>query len=102
MVEQTIKEKIKQRRAQMLVHSYIYYQLDDNIVSDHTWQQWADELTELQNANPSECNIDYYDKEFKDWNGASGAFLPLDDPKVIAKAERLISFEKEVYNATKV
>ena len=80
----------------MLVHSYIYYEKDDNIVDDFTWQAWADELAVLQDENPDDCHIGFYDKEFEGWNGASGAFLPLKDPKVIAKAEKIL-----LYNNTK-
>lgn len=36
----------------MLVHSYIYYELDTNIVSDHQWSEWATELANLQNKYP--------------------------------------------------
>lgn len=72
---QTLSEKIRQRRIQMLVHSYIYYHMDDNIVSDDKWQEWADELTELQKRKQ---NIGFYDEAFADWSGASGAFLPFD------------------------
>ena len=50
----TIKEKIRQRRRQMLVHSYIYYELDDNIVSDAQWAKWAKELEQLQKNYPKE------------------------------------------------
>ena len=52
LYKQTIEEKIRQRRSQMLIHSHIYYEMDDNIVDDHTWQRWADELAELQDKNP--------------------------------------------------
>lgn len=34
-----IAELILQRRLQMLVHSYIYYELNDNIISDSTWSK---------------------------------------------------------------
>jgi hypothetical protein len=84
---QTLSEKIRQRRIQMLVHSYIYYHMDDNIVSDDKWQQWADELTELQKRKQ---NIGFYDKEFADWSGASGAFLPF-DPWVKERAKKLLT-----------
>ena len=61
---QKIKEKIKQRRTQMLVHSCIYYEMDKNIVDDSTWQKWADELRDLQKDNPLLCTIDFYDEAF--------------------------------------
>lgn len=84
---QTLSEKIRQRRIQMLVHSYIYYHMDDNIISDDKWQEWADELTELQKRKQ---NIGFYDEAFADWSGASGAFLPF-DPWVKERAKKLLT-----------
>ena len=89
-VLQTIPEKIKQRRAQMLIHSCIYYELNDNIVSDHKWQQWADELEALQKKYPEHMNIGFYDKHFADWTGATGNHLPHRDPWVYFKALHLL------------
>lgn len=86
---QTIEEKIKQRRLQMLVHSYIYYELDKNIVDDNTWSKWAMELVQLQKANPiASKKVEYYE-EFKDWDGSTGAFLKY-DKITIQRAERLL------------
>lgn len=75
-VPQTPAEKIRQRRAQMLVHSFIYYVLNDSVVSDHQWQRWADELVQLQKEYPEP--IGFYDKEFADWDASSGYHLPKD------------------------
>jgi hypothetical protein len=84
---QTLSEKIRQRRTQMLVHSYLYYVLDENVIDDHKWQEWADELTELQKQKKV---IGFYDKEFSDWTGATGTHLPF-DPWVIQRAKVLLS-----------
>ena len=89
---QTIKERIRQRRSQMLVHSYIYYEMDDSVVDDFKWQEWADDLTALQNEYPDQCNIDFYDKEFEGWTGAGGSHLPLRDPDVMKKAQKILSY----------
>lgn len=85
-----IKSKIRQRRSQMLVHSRIYYVLDENIVSDDTWQKWANELRDLQEQYPQYCKIGFFDREFATWNGDSGAFLPLNDPYVVTKTQQVI------------
>lgn len=90
-----IKSKIRQRRAQMLVHSCIYYEMNENVVSDHEWQKWADELEQLQRDNPDCCNIDFFDYEFKDWNGATGNHLPHRHPWVFSKANWLLNIEYE-------
>ena len=87
---QTLSEKIRQRRTQMLVHSYLYYVLDDNVIDDHTWQKWADELTELQKRKKV---IGFYDEAFADWTGATGTHLPF-DPWVIQRA-KILSLHKK-------
>tara|TARA_R110000824_G_scaffold241698_3_gene430444 strand:+ start:1845 stop:2168 length:324 start_codon:yes stop_codon:yes gene_type:complete len=89
---QTIKEKIRQRRSQMLVHSYLYYEKDEPIIDDFKWQRWADELAVLQKENVGHCEIGFYDKEFADWTGDTGCALPLKDPKVVEKAEQIYGF----------
>lgn len=70
----------------MLVHSYIYYELDDNIVSDAQWAKWAKELEQLQKNYPKEsAEVEEYE-QFKDWDGSSGAFLNFSEAiKTVAK-----------------
>lgn len=88
--EQKIFEKIKQRRSQMLVHSCLYYEFDTNIVTDHQWQAWADELAQLQKDYPHLCEkMGWYDDYFRDWNGSSGYNLPHRDPWVLKTANYL-------------
>jgi len=74
---QTSSEKIKQRRSQMLIHSFLYYHMDTNIVSDNQWQEWANELQYLQELYPDP--IDFYDNVFQDWDGSTGMHLPTDN-----------------------
>ena len=92
---QSNQEKIRQRRSQMLVHSYLYYRLDQPIIDDDTWQKWANELAELQRENPDDCNINFYDKHFEAWNGDTGVHLPIYDVKVARKAEQILNIYKE-------
>lgn len=100
-MEQTIEEKIKQRRLQMLVHSCIYYEMNQNIVSDSTWSRWAIELAELQDSYPEEAETTIWADVFRDWDGSSGAFLPLQDQWVQDKARQLLYRAKpELFRAT--
>lgn len=73
---QTLVEKIRQRRMQMIIHSYLYYELDKPVISDDKWQQWADELTALQEQQKE---IGFYDEVFADWNGSTGMHLPKEE-----------------------
>lgn len=86
---QTVAERIRQRRAQMLVHSYIYYHLDTSVVSDDTWQRWANELRDLQAVYG--WQIGYYDEPFQDWDGSTGCHLPQDD-QVRDKALKVLRY----------
>ena len=81
-----IAETIQQRRYQMLIHSCIYYELDDNIISDKKWDEWARELRDLQNKYPDiSARVTLYEY-FKDWDASTGAFLPITEQWVIDKA----------------
>lgn len=77
--ELEIAELIQQRRLQLFVHSYIYYNLDSNVITDKKWDEWARELVKLQSDYPEISEgVRYYDA-FKDWDASTGAFLPFDD-----------------------
>lgn len=85
-----IASKILQRRLQILVHSYIYYELNDNIVSDSKWSEWAMELVQLQKDNPLIASKLTYAKEFMDFDGSSGFHLPYNNKEIVEKANRLL------------
>lgn len=78
-MKQTIEEKIKQRRLQILVHSYIYYVLNDNIVSDQTWSKWAKELVQLQKKYPNKSKKIIYHDQFIEFDGSTGMDFVYDD-----------------------
>ena len=89
--ELRIAEKIQQRRYQILIHSCLYYNMNENIVSDVQYDKWAKELEALQKQYPDIAdNVDYtYD--FKNFSSATGFDLPLNDPWVKRKAVWLSS-----------
>lgn len=71
--KQSPHERIQQLRICLAVHSYIYYELCDNLVSDARWQAWAQELIEMHIKHPE--YTDDYDKYFDDWDGTTGFHL---------------------------
>lgn len=83
-----VAERIVQRRTQMFVHSYLYYVLDRPIVSDSTWQAWANELRLLQRNHPN-LVVNFYDTDFADWDGATGMHLP-QYPWVVDRGHHLL------------
>lgn len=89
----SIAALIQQRRLQILIHSYIYYRLNDSIVDDYTWSMWAKELVELQNQNPeiSKQVIEY--DNFKDFDASTGYNLYISN-KMREKAESVFEYAR--------
>ena len=100
-MNEAIRAKIKQRRRQMLVHSYIYYDLNKNIVSDYVWAKWAKELEQLQRDFPEESqSVEEYE-QFKDWDGSSGAFLKFGE-NIKTVAHILLGETDKISNSTNI
>lgn len=99
--ELMIAELIQQRRLQLLVHSRIYYELNNNIISDHKWDAWARELKTLQEQYPNISEKVMYYEAFKDWDASTGAFLPLHDEWVVRKANQMIAKSAKQINSKK-
>lgn len=83
--------RVQHLRRLMLVHSCIYYELDDSIVSDHQWTEWAQELYRIQHWFGHWFN--FYDALFAGWNGSTGHHLKY-DADVIRVARRLLGQQK--------
>ncbi len=93
---QTVAERILQRRLQMIIHSYIYYCLDNNIVSDRKWTEWAKELETLQREHPEEAKKVRFAELFSDWDGSTGFHLAqAADDRAIAKAQYLLTIRRK-------
>lgn len=82
---------IQQRRCQMLIHSRIYYVLDENLITDKQFDDWGKELVQLQKDYPDIASKVCFAKAFEDWDASTGAFLPLKDEWVIRKAQQLLN-----------
>lgn len=93
-MNQKIVEKIQQRRLQILVHSYIYYELNQNIISDDKWNKWAHELVFLQEKYPEESNHAKYGAYLKGFDGSTGMDLKYDD-YVKTRAKYLLKMKEE-------
>ena len=97
--ELKIAEKIQRRRYQMLVHSYIYYEMNENLVSDSQWSSWAMELVDLQSKYPSIAEKVIFANDFANWDGSSGAFFEyVDKPNIVFTANRLLQNSRKKQN----
>ena len=92
MLNQEIMELIQRRRLQLLVNSCIYYEMNNSIISDEMWDKWARELVQLQTDYPEESKAVIWYNAFENWDASTGAFLPLKDEWVVAKAKQLLGY----------
>lgn len=57
----------------IIVHSYIYYELNDNVISDKEYDAKARELVEYKKAHPELWKTSMYYKQFgDDYDGSTG------------------------------
>lgn len=84
---------IRRRRRQMIIHACIYYKLNDNIISDHQYDEWARELVQLHKDNPKYS--DEWDEYFIDWDGSTGFTLPIHLPRITARAQWILELHEE-------
>ena len=85
-----VRALILRRRIQILVHSCIYYHYNSSLITDATWQKWADELVALQKKYPSIAKRVDYHRAFKNFDATTGFDLPITNPEIIRKARQLL------------
>ncbi|MDF3255019.1 MULTISPECIES: DNA ligase LigA-related protein [Bacillus] len=93
-MKETIIELIGRRRRQILVHSFLYYQLNENIIADYTFDLWSKELVQLQEKYPEESEKAVYYAEFTKFDGSSGYDLPYSLPEIQSTGYKLLEYHK--------
>lgn len=87
-------EWMNRRQRQILVHSFLYYQLNTNIISDSTFDLWCKELAEAMRDNPEEAKETVYYEDFVGFDGSSGFDLPYAKPEIQNTGFRLLEIHK--------
>lgn len=68
----TDKEKIQLLQRSILVASYVYYELNDNIQADRTYEMNTQQLLELKKTNPEAWRKSRYYKYFDNFESGTG------------------------------
>ena len=87
MTKTEISELIKRRRLQILIHSCIYYEFNQNLITDIQWSTWALELEQLQAKYPDIAKQVVWADAFKGFNHSTGYNLPLRDPWIMGRTK---------------
>lgn len=94
MTKIQIAELIKRRRLQILIHSCIYYEFNQNLITDTQWSTWALELERLQTKYPNIAKQVIWAEAFKNFDHSTGYNLPLRDPWVVGHARWMIGCQE--------
>ena len=72
----TTQERIDFLQRYIIVHSYIYYELDSNVISDREYDTKSKELVKYKNDYPDLWKSSEYYKQFgEDYDGSTGFTL---------------------------
>ncbi|MEH7117241.1 hypothetical protein V7128_07440 [Neobacillus vireti] len=89
-------ELMNRRERQLTVHSFLYYQLNESIISDHTFDLWSKELVDLMEQYPEEFKQTVFYNDFKDFDGSSGFDLPYGNPNIQSIGYRLLEYHRKL------
>lgn len=73
------RRRIDELREMLHVHSYVYYQLNQNVITDAEWDEMARKLVELHMQYPHAKLQGYEAEYFKDFTGGTGFDMPWTD-----------------------
>mgnify|MGYP002517622545 CR=1 FL=1 len=68
----TDKEKIQLLQRSILVNSYAYYELNENILADYQYDRNTRQLLELKEANPEAYRKSRYARYFDNFESGTG------------------------------
>ena len=91
-----VKERIEYLRKKLLVHSIIYYRLNENLIPDEKWAEWALELEQLTQEYPRIAQNAFLAEGFKDFDHSTGYNLPLETPWAVQKAMELVLYDQKI------
>lgn len=67
-----ITDKISFRERQILIHSYLYYHLNKNVISDAKYDKLSYRLVDMIKQYPKEFEESEYVECFRDFDGTTG------------------------------
>ena len=93
----SIRELISRRQRQVLLHSFLYYELDVNYLKDSEYDALARELAQLIREYPEEFLASVFPKAFKGYTGATGMGLPYHQQGIYRMARSLFPNQFEAW-----
>jgi hypothetical protein len=92
---EVVYELINRKRQQILIHSILYYRFNTSLIPDHTYDEWARELVQLQSDYPDIASQVRYADVFKDYDGSTGYDLPV-LPNLVSRAYHILNYANKL------
>lgn len=83
MVDLEKVAQIERYQQLFLVHSFLYYKLNESIISDEQYDQWCRVLLNLQRSHPDEARVSRYWELCKDLDDSCSGFYISQYPEEI-------------------
>lgn len=87
-------QELNRRERQVLIHAYLYYKLNKNLVGDDLYDYFSFDLDRLIKKYPEDFKKSVFYEDFKGFNPSSGYYLNYDQPWVRDKAFWLLKMTK--------
>jgi NAD-dependent DNA ligase len=95
----SMQEQINWLQRFIILHSYIYYELNDNAISDRVYDMRSRELVRLKELYPDLWKTSEYYKQFGDeYNGSTGFSLYHDLSNEQKETIRIIAAYRNKHN----
>lgn len=95
-MNQSALEMINRRQRQVLVHSFLYYQLNESIIEDWIFDRWSKDIVELRERYPDEFDKSVYADAYAEFDGSSGFDLPFALPEVQSQGYKMLDYHRKL------
>ena len=96
MVNETYMEELSRLQRQFLVHSYLYYQMDDSVIKDSRYDRICKDMVSMMKRRPGEAKYSpYYDLCIGCGSSGSGFYIETYPPEIITTSLRRLYHHKK-------
>lgn len=95
-MNESVISVLNRRMRQVLVHSFIYYQLNESIIEDWVFDRWSKDIVNMREQYPEEYERTDFAEQFREFDGSSGFDLPYATPEIQSIGYRMIKRYQEL------
>lgn len=94
MIEETYMEELSRLQRQFLIHSYLYYEMNENVIDDSHYDRICKQMVRLM-KEPEAVDSPFFDLCEPCGGSGSGFYIEDYPPNIITTALRQLYFHKK-------